>query len=89
MADVSPLSRVREVSKAVPAVAENIATSRQPVGRFKAIDRAVMIQSAAQPFTRLGVSTDLDRPARGLDLVDRPPTGSNPAPRYLADHFSS
>jgi hypothetical protein len=76
MADVSPLSRVREVSKAVPAVAENIATSRQPVGRFKAIDRAVMIQSAAQPFTRLGVSTP-------------PPTGSSRAPRRLLDHSNS
>jgi hypothetical protein len=82
MADLSPLSRVREVSKAVPAVAESIATSRQPVGRFKAIYRVVMILSDAQPHTRLGVTTD-------PDLVDPPPTGSNRAPRHLADQFSS
>ena len=91
MADVSLLSRVREVSKPVPAVAQNIATSRQPVGRFKTIDRAAMIQQAAQPttqqaaqpFTRLGVSIDLDRPAhRGPSTAD----WQQPSSRHGIDH---
>jgi hypothetical protein len=82
MADVSPLSRVRELSKAVAEVAENIAMSRRRMGRFKTFDRAAMVRQAAQPFTRRGVSTDLYRPARGPS-ADRQQPGSAPASRPL------
>lgn len=71
MPDATPLLRVR-------AVAENIAMGRQPLGRFKTIDRAAVVRQAAQLFTRLGVSIDPNRPARGLgadgEVVLRPPT---------------
>ncbi|MEI8412110.1 MULTISPECIES: ATP-binding cassette domain-containing protein [unclassified Kribbella] len=50
-------------------VAENIAMGRQPLGRFKTIDRAAMVRQAAQLFTRLGVSIDPNRPARGLSIT--------------------
>ncbi|MEV0289903.1 hypothetical protein AB0H36_37725 [Kribbella sp. NPDC050820] len=52
------------------SVAENIAMGRQPLGRFKTIDRAAMVHQAAQLFTRLGVSID-PNPA-GPRPVDRP-----------------
>ncbi|TDD23926.1 sugar ABC transporter ATP-binding protein [Kribbella turkmenica] len=52
-------------------VAENIAMGRQPLGRFKTIDRAAMVRQAAQLFTRLGVSIDPNRPARGLSIADQ------------------
>ncbi|WP_406049415.1 ATP-binding cassette domain-containing protein [Kribbella sp. NBC_00889] len=53
------------------SVAENIAMGRQPLGRFKTIDRAAMVQQAAQLFVRLGVSIDPNRPARGLSIADQ------------------
>ncbi|TCO19052.1 ABC transporter family protein [Kribbella steppae] len=52
-------------------VAENIAMGRQPLGRFKTIDRAAMVRQAAQLFARLGVSIDPNRPARGLSIADQ------------------
>jgi len=53
------------------SVAENIAMGRQPLGRFKTIDRAAMIKQAEQLFTRLGVSIEPSRPARGLSIADQ------------------
>ncbi|WP_433013491.1 sugar ABC transporter ATP-binding protein [Kribbella sp. CA-294648] len=53
------------------SVAENIAMGRQPLGRFKTIDRAAMIRQAEQLFTRLGVSIEPSRPARGLSIADQ------------------
>lgn len=52
-------------------VAENIAMGRQPLGRFKTIDRAAMVRQAAQLFTRLGVSTRTGRPAACRSPVRR------------------
>ncbi|TCM49412.1 ATP-binding cassette domain-containing protein [Kribbella sp. VKM Ac-2568] len=52
-------------------VAENIAMGRQPLGRFKTIDRTAMLREAAQLFTRLGVSIEPNRPARGLSIADQ------------------
>jgi rhamnose transport system ATP-binding protein len=43
-------------------VAEDVAPGRRPLGRFKTIDRAAMIRQAVQLSTRLGVSTDPNRP---------------------------
>lgn len=53
------------------SVAENIAMGRQPLGRFKTIDRAAMIKQAEQLFTRLGVAIEPSRPARGLSIADQ------------------
>ncbi len=53
------------------SVAENIAMGRQPLGRFKTIDRAEMVRQAGRLFTRLGVSIDPNRPARGLSIADQ------------------
>ncbi|GAA0573091.1 sugar ABC transporter ATP-binding protein [Kribbella sandramycini] len=53
------------------SVAENIAMGRQPLGRFNTIDRAAMVSQAARLFTRLGVSIDPNRPARGLSIADQ------------------
>ncbi|WP_020391682.1 sugar ABC transporter ATP-binding protein [Kribbella catacumbae] len=53
------------------SVAENIAMGRQPLGRFKTIDRTAMIEQAEQLFTRLGVSIEPSRPARGLSIADQ------------------
>ncbi|TDW18400.1 sugar ABC transporter ATP-binding protein [Kribbella kalugense] len=53
------------------SVAENIGMGRQPLGRFKTIDRAAMVRQAGQLFTRLGVSIDPNRPARGLSIADQ------------------
>jgi rhamnose transport system ATP-binding protein len=52
-------------------VAENIGMGRQPLGRFKTIDRAEMVRQAGRLFTRLGVSIDPNRPARGLSIADQ------------------
>jgi rhamnose transport system ATP-binding protein len=53
------------------SVAENIAMGRQPLGRFKTIDRAAMQRQAEQLFARLGVSIAPNRPARGLSIADQ------------------
>jgi rhamnose transport system ATP-binding protein len=53
------------------SVAENIGMGRQPLGRFKTIDRAEMVRQAGRLFTRLGVSIDPNRPARGLSIADQ------------------
>src|SRR4051794_31598789 len=53
------------------SVAENIAMGRQPLGRFKTIDRAAMIEQAEQLFSRLGVAIEPSRPARGLSIADQ------------------
>jgi rhamnose transport system ATP-binding protein len=53
------------------SVAENIAMGRQPLGRFKTIDRAAMIQQAERLFQRLGVAIEPSRPARGLSIADQ------------------
>jgi rhamnose transport system ATP-binding protein len=53
------------------SVAENIAMGRQPLGRFKTIDRAAMIKQAEQLFGRLGVAIEPSRPARGLSIADQ------------------
>ncbi|ONI67579.1 D-xylose ABC transporter ATP-binding protein [Kribbella sp. ALI-6-A] len=53
------------------SVAENIAMGRQPLGRFKTIDRAAMHAQAEQLFARLGVSIAPNRPARGLSIADQ------------------
>jgi rhamnose transport system ATP-binding protein len=53
------------------SVAENIAMGRQPLGRFKTIDRAAMIKQAEQLFARLGVAIEPSRPARGLSIADQ------------------
>ncbi|MDX6284318.1 MAG: rhamnose transport system ATP-binding protein [Kribbellaceae bacterium] len=53
------------------SVAENIAMGRQPLGRFKTIDRAAMIKQAERLFARLGVAIEPSRPARGLSIADQ------------------
>jgi rhamnose transport system ATP-binding protein len=53
------------------SVAENIAMGRQPLGRFKTIDRAAMIKQAERLFNRLGVAIEPSRPARGLSIADQ------------------
>jgi rhamnose transport system ATP-binding protein len=53
------------------SVAENIAMGRQPLGRFKTIDRAAMIKQAERLFKRLGVAIEPSRPARGLSIADQ------------------
>ncbi|ONI87656.1 D-xylose ABC transporter ATP-binding protein [Saccharothrix sp. ALI-22-I] len=53
------------------SVAENIFMGRQPVGRLRRIDKAVMKAEAEKLFDRLGVHLDPDRPARGLSIADQ------------------
>jgi len=53
------------------SVAENIAMGRQPLARFGAIDRGATNREAAELFTRLGVSIEPNRPARGLSIADQ------------------
>lgn len=53
------------------SVAENIFMGRQPLRRLRRIDRAEMVHRAAAVFTRLGVSLDPTRPARGLSVADQ------------------
>ncbi|WBQ05231.1 sugar ABC transporter ATP-binding protein [Kribbella sp. CA-293567] len=53
------------------SVAENIAMGRQPLGRFKTIDRTAMTEQAERLFARLGVAIEPGRPARGLSIADQ------------------
>lgn len=49
-------------------VAENVAMGRQPLGRFKTIDRTAMLREAAQLFSRLGPPTEFT--ATNIDQFD-------------------
>ena len=52
-------------------VAENIFMGRQPLGRFRRIDRKLMRQMAVELFAQLGVKIDPDRIAQGLSIADQ------------------
>jgi len=52
-------------------VAENIFLGREPLGRFRRIDRRAMREGARDLFRRLGVDLDPDRPAEGLSIADQ------------------
>ena len=73
------------------SVAENIAMGRQPLGRFKTIDRAAMVRQAAQLFTRLGVSIDSVAGPRIWTQQYWPSVGalcSTPAPTFTLSERS-
>jgi len=53
------------------SVAENIFMGRQPLGRWRRIDRGELDAAAAALFARLGVPIDPKRPARGLSIADQ------------------
>ena len=53
------------------SVAENIFMGRQPLGRWRRIDRGALDAAAAALFARLGVPIDPRRPARGLSIADQ------------------
>jgi rhamnose transport system ATP-binding protein len=53
------------------SVAENIFMGRQPLRSLRRVDRAEMRRRAAAVFTRLGVTLDPARPARGLSVADQ------------------
>jgi len=53
------------------SVTENVFMGRQPVGRFRRIDRRAMRAEVESLFRRLGVSIDPDRPAEGLSIADQ------------------
>ncbi|MDN5571779.1 MAG: sugar ABC transporter ATP-binding protein, partial [Propionibacteriaceae bacterium] len=53
------------------SVTENIFMGRQPVSRFRRIDRAAMRDEATALFARLGVRIDTDRPTEGLSIADQ------------------
>jgi rhamnose transport system ATP-binding protein len=53
------------------SVTENVFMGRQPLGRFRAIDRKEMRGQVDQLFARLGVALDPDRPASGLSIADQ------------------
>ena len=53
------------------SVAENIFMGRQPLGRYRRIDRTAMHAAATALFDRLGVTIDPQRPARGLSIADQ------------------
>ncbi|RCV53539.1 sugar ABC transporter ATP-binding protein [Marinitenerispora sediminis] len=53
------------------SVAENIFMGRQPLRRFRRIDRWALRERTRALFTRLGVRIDPDRPARGLSIADQ------------------
>lgn len=53
------------------SVTENIFMGRQPLGRWRRIDRGAMHAEAASLFRRLGVHLDPRRPARGLSIADQ------------------
>nr|WP_227463871.1 sugar ABC transporter ATP-binding protein [Nocardioides lijunqiniae] len=53
------------------SVTENIFMGRQPRGRGRRIDRARMHREAGELFSRLGVSIDPRRLARGLSIADQ------------------
>ncbi|MFJ3403253.1 sugar ABC transporter ATP-binding protein [Promicromonospora sp. NPDC090134] len=52
-------------------VAENIYLGREPLGRFRRIDRRAMRAGARELFRDLGVDLDPDRPAEGLSIADQ------------------
>ena len=53
------------------SVAENIFMGRQPLGRWRRVDREAMRRRSVELFHRLGVDLDPDRPARGLSIADQ------------------
>ena len=53
------------------SVTENVFMGRQPLGRFRAIDRREMRRGVEALFARLGVALDPDRPASGLSIADQ------------------
>jgi rhamnose transport system ATP-binding protein len=53
------------------SVAENIAMGRHPLRSLRRIDTGAMRSQAAGLFGRLGVTVDVDRPARGLSIADQ------------------
>jgi rhamnose transport system ATP-binding protein len=52
-------------------VAENIFMGRQPLRAGRRIDRPAMNRAAGEIFTRLGVTLDPQRQARGLSVADQ------------------
>jgi len=53
------------------SVTENVFMGRQPVGRFRRIDRKAMRAEVRGLMERLGVRIDGDRPAEGLSIADQ------------------
>ncbi|MFG1925560.1 sugar ABC transporter ATP-binding protein [Cryptosporangium sp. NPDC048952] len=53
------------------SVTENVFMGRQPLGRFRSIDRKAMRGGVEALFARLGVALDPDRPASGLSIADQ------------------
>jgi rhamnose transport system ATP-binding protein len=53
------------------SVTENVFMGRQPLGRFRMIDRAAMRAEVVRLLDRLGVPIDPDRPAEGLSIADQ------------------
>ena len=53
------------------SVTENVFMGRQPVGRFRRIDRKAMRTEVRGLMERLGVRIDADRPAEGLSIADQ------------------
>ncbi len=53
------------------SVTENVFMGRQPLGRFRMIDRAAMRAEVVRLLDRLGVPIDPDRRAEGLSIADQ------------------
>jgi rhamnose transport system ATP-binding protein len=53
------------------SVTENVFMGRQPVGRFRRIDRKAMRTEVRRLIDRLGVRINPDRPAEGLSIADQ------------------
>jgi rhamnose transport system ATP-binding protein len=53
------------------SVTENVFMGRQPMGRFRRIDRAAMRAEVVRLLEGLGVRIDPDRPADGLSIADQ------------------
>ena len=53
------------------SVTENIFMGRQPIGSFRRIDRAAMLDEVAGLMDRLGVAIDPERPAESLSIADQ------------------
>ncbi len=53
------------------SVTENVFMGRQPMGRFRRIDRAAMRAEVVRLLDGLGVRMDPDRPADGLSIADQ------------------
>jgi rhamnose transport system ATP-binding protein len=53
------------------SVTENVFMGRQPMGRFRRIDRAAMRAEVVRLLDGLGVRIDPDRPADGLSIADQ------------------